>query len=43
MGADCRSQQDHGKQAGVYRTVLMGSVRGDTQAQTHPNRVPKRS
>lgn len=34
MAADCHSQQDHRKQAGVYCTVLMGSVRGDTQAQT---------
>lgn len=37
MAADCCSQQDYEKQAGIYRTVMKESIRGDTWAQPHQN------
>lgn len=37
MAADCCSQQDYEKQAGIYRTVMMENIGGTLEAQTCQN------
>lgn len=33
MVADCCSQQDYEKQAGIYHTVIMETIRGNAEPQ----------
>lgn len=33
MAADCCSQQDYEKQAGIYRTVMMENIGGNREPQ----------